>query len=70
MCVQVIELLAVLYCTVCTVCLQAIELPAVLYCTVLYCTMCLQAIELLAVKGAAKLIEFGPLRTFDVKLPR
>jgi len=28
-----------------------------------------QAIELLAVKGAAKLIEFGPLRSFDVKLP-
>jgi len=28
-----------------------------------------QAIELLAMKGSAKLIEFGPLRTFDVQLP-
>ena len=30
----------------------------------------LQAIELLAMKGSAKLIEFGPLRSFDVQLPR
>jgi len=29
-----------------------------------------QAIELLAMKGSAKLIEFGPLRSFDVQLPR
>ena len=29
-----------------------------------------QAIELLAVEGSAKLIEFGPLRSQDVLLPR
>lgn len=28
-----------------------------------------QAIEILASRGTAKLIEFNPLETFDVKLP-
>ena len=32
--------------------------------------MLLQAIELLAMKGSAKLIEFRPLRSFDVQLPK